>query len=103
MISEEGLIQLREKKILLQAGNAALQAGNAELRAKLVAISENWTQITHPLEVLEERQAKDSHNSHLLPSSDRFHRPPKSLRTKSGKSRVAVRASREHIAARAGA
>src|SRR5207249_2064970 len=28
---------------------------------------------------------KDSHNSHLPPSSDRFHRQPKSLRKKSGK------------------
>src|SRR5204863_465461 len=29
--------------------------------------------------------AKDSHNSHLPPSSDRFSRQPKSLRKKSGK------------------
>jgi transposase len=29
--------------------------------------------------------SKDSHNSHLPPSSDRFVRQPKSLRTKSGK------------------
>ena len=34
---------------------------------------------------LEQQQAKDSHNSHLPPSSDRFVRPPKSLRQKSGK------------------
>src|SRR5260370_27243596 len=34
---------------------------------------------------LERQQAKDSHNSSLPPSSDRFVRPPKSLRTKSGK------------------
>ena len=34
---------------------------------------------------LEARLAKDSHNSHLPPSSNRFHRQPKSLRKKSGK------------------
>ncbi len=37
------------------------------------------------INVLEGRQAKDSHNSSLPPSSDRFVRPPKSLRQKSGK------------------
>src|SRR5215471_11160545 len=31
------------------------------------------------------RLSKDSHNSHLPPSSDRFKRQPKSLRKKSGK------------------
>src|SRR5438128_1099970 len=34
---------------------------------------------------LRDRLAKDSHNSHLPPSSDRFGRKPKSLRTKSEK------------------
>jgi transposase len=34
---------------------------------------------------LERQQAKDSHNSSLSPSSDRFVRAPKSLRHKSGK------------------
>jgi transposase len=37
------------------------------------------------INTLERQQAKDSHNSSLPPSSDRFVRPPKSLRTKSGK------------------
>ncbi len=37
------------------------------------------------IRTLERQQAKDSHNSSLPPSSDRFVRPPKSLRTKSGK------------------
>jgi transposase len=40
--------------------------------------------LTERLSVLEAQQAKDSHNSHLPPSSDRFHRQPKSLRKKSG-------------------
>ncbi len=37
------------------------------------------------VKTLERQQAKDSHNSSLPPSSDRFVRAPKSLRTKSGK------------------
>src|SRR2546421_12950056 len=37
------------------------------------------------VKTLEGQQAKDSHNSNLPPSSDRFVRPPKSLRKKSGK------------------
>src|SRR6266516_278316 len=37
------------------------------------------------LKTLERQQAKDSHNSSLPPSSDRFVRAPKSLRHKSGK------------------
>lgn len=37
------------------------------------------------VKTLERQQAKDSHNSSLPPSSDRFVRPPKSLRHKSGK------------------
>jgi uncharacterized membrane protein YccC len=38
------------------------------------------------VKTLERQQAKDSHNSHLPPSSDRFVRPPKSLRKKSVRS-----------------
>jgi transposase len=38
------------------------------------------------IKTLERQQAKDSQNSSLPPSSDRFVRPPKSLRKKSGKS-----------------
>src|SRR5712691_7648808 len=37
------------------------------------------------IKTLERQQAKDSHNSSLPPSSDRFGRAPKSLRKKSGK------------------
>jgi len=37
------------------------------------------------VKTLERQQAKDSHTSSLPPSSDRFVRPPKSLRHKSGK------------------
>lgn len=74
----------------LQTENAALREENAMLRA-LVA---DWLPLKAQIETLhkqiqdlEQRVAKDSHNSHLPPSSDRFHRQPKSLRTSSGKKR----------------
>ncbi len=43
------------------------------------------TQLLQRVQALEERLGKDSHNSHLPPSSDRFVRQPKSLRKPSGK------------------
>jgi transposase len=64
MTKDEELEQLRQE--------------NAALRTQVALLSER-------ISVLEAQQAKDSHNSHLPPSSDRFHRQPKSLRKKSGK------------------
>jgi transposase len=55
-----------------------LRQENAVLRDQVALLSER-------IQVLEAQLAKDSHNSHLPPSSDRFHRQPKSLRTPSGK------------------
>jgi transposase len=52
---------------------------------RLQALEEVITAQQERLSTLERQQAKDSHNSSLPPSSDRFVRPPKSLRTKSGK------------------
>jgi len=48
------------------------------------------------IKTLEGRQAKDSHNSSLPPSSDRFVRPPKSLRQKSGKKPGGQKGHRGH-------
>lgn len=64
MTKDEELEQLRQE--------------NTALRAQVAWLSER-------VSVLEAKLAKDSHNSHLPPSSDRFHRQPKSLRKKSGK------------------
>ena len=64
MTKDEELEQLRQE--------------NATLRAQVALLSDRIT-------VLEAQLAKDSHNSHLPPSSDRFHRQPKSLRKRSGK------------------
>ena len=48
------------------------------------------------INTLERHQAKDSHNSSLPPSSDRFVRAPKSLRHKSGKSPGGQKGHRGH-------
>src|SRR6266571_8775142 len=64
MTKDEELEQLRQE--------------NSVLRDQLRLLSERINE-------LEARLARDSHNSHLPPSSDRFHRQPKSLRKKSGK------------------
>src|SRR6266496_3138326 len=48
------------------------------------------------VKTLEGQQAKDSHNSSLPPSSDRFVRTPKSLRQKSGKKPGGQKGHRGH-------
>ena len=64
MTKDEELEQLRQE--------------NSALRDQVALLSER-------ISVLEAKLAKESHNSHLPPSSDRFHRQPKSLRKSSGK------------------
>ncbi len=64
MTKDEELEQLRQE--------------NSALRDQVALLSERIC-------VLEAQLAKDSHNSHLPPSSDRFRRQPKSLRKRSGK------------------
>src|SRR2546421_64089 len=56
-----------------------------QLRQENSALREQVARLSERISVLETQLAKDSHNSHLPPSSDRFHRQPKSLRKKSGK------------------
>jgi transposase len=55
------------------------------LREQLTQRDELIEQLQQRIQLLEERLSKNSHNSHLPPSSDRFVRQPKSLRKKSGK------------------
>jgi transposase len=64
MTKDEELDQLRQE--------------NSTLRDQVRLLSERLSE-------LEAQLAKDSYNSHLPPSTDRFHRQPKSLRKKSGK------------------
>ncbi len=56
-----------------------------QLRQENSALRDQVARLSERISVLEAQLAKDSHNSHLPPSSDRFHRQPKSLRKKSGK------------------
>lgn len=106
MTQEEELAQLRAERnawreIAYEKHQEALQlqhekdVGSEALKQAMQAIERLQTHAKHlegQIEVLQERvkllerqQAKDSHNSNLPPSSDRFVRVPKSLRQKSGK------------------
>src|SRR5690242_7117242 len=62
-----------------------MEQENTVLREKLTQRDELIEQLQQRIQLLEERLSKNSHNSHLPPSSDRFGRQPKSLRKKSGK------------------
>lgn len=108
MTEQEELIQLRQVKSLLQEQTGlqkkllAQQQEQIRLHEQRAAqqqeqirllIEENSlqhqriSQLTDQVKTLQERLAKDSHNSSLPPSSDRFSRPTKasSLRRKSEK------------------
>src|SRR5690349_2197147 len=71
MTSEERLDQLEQE--------------NRELRERLARKDEQIEQLIHQVQALQNRLGKNSRNSSLPPSSDRFVRQPKSLRKKSGK------------------
>ena len=103
MRKEEELDQLRaEKRALWEA----LQRKDEELEQARKAnqdLREGLKQAIMAIEYLHERvralegqQAKDSHNSSLPPSTDRFVRPPKSLRHKSGKKPGGQKGHRGH-------
>jgi transposase len=72
---------LQEENRRLEQENAALRA----LVAELLPLREQVQALSEKVKQLENQKAKDSHNSHLPPSSDRFRRQPKSLRKRSGK------------------
>lgn len=76
MTAEEELIILREQNSLL-----------LEQVKQIPVLQEIITQLSEQVKQLQEQRAKDSHNSSLPPSSDRFVRQSKSrsLRTRSGK------------------
>src|SRR5215469_18574148 len=62
-----------------------LEQENRDVREQLAHRDERIEQLIEQVKALEERLAKNSRNSSLPPSSDRFVRQPKSLRKKSGK------------------
>jgi transposase len=99
MTAEEELIHLRQENKLLRE-QASVQQETISLQRELISRQqeqitllerdlswqqEQMTQLTEQMKALHERLAKDSHKSHLPPSSDRFSRQAKSLRKKSGK------------------
>ncbi len=78
MTPEEELQQLRREKSQWQEQLAQRDEQIAQMQHELKRLGEQ-------VQALQEQLKKDSHNSHLPPSSDRFHRQPKSLRKSSGK------------------
>src|SRR5919205_2146826 len=92
MTIEEELIALREENKALREQLAQRdelieqqQAVLSEQNALLQQQAEQMGSLSQQLKALQDRLAKDSHNSHLPPSSDRFGRKRKSLRHKSEK------------------
>src|SRR6516162_7403877 len=92
MTAEEELIQLREEKRLLRE-QTGLQRKLIEQQQEHISLLEEQnslhqqqiTLLTEQVQALQVRLEKDSHNSHLPPSSDRFKQQSRSLRKKSGK------------------
>ncbi len=85
----------QEKQVVRDALKEAIQA--------IERLQEHARNLEGQIDVLQERvkilegqHAKDSHNSNLPPSSDRFVRPPKSLRQKSGKKPGGQKGHRGH-------
>jgi transposase len=73
--------QLAQRDELIQQQQALLAQHNAVIEQQ----GKQMGSLGEHLKALQDRLAKDSHNSHLPPSSDRFGRQPKSLRQKSEK------------------
>lgn len=100
MTTEEELIHLRQENHLLREVVAEqretinlqherLQLQEAQLATAQQAIAQLEAQLATlqlQMDRLQKQRKKDSHNSHLPPSSDRFQRHPKSLRSKSERS-----------------
>ena len=92
MTAAEELIHLRHENRLLRE-QASLQQALINRQQEQITLLERelslqqaqLTQFAEQVKALQDRLSKDSHNSHLPPSSDRFSRQPKSLRQKSGK------------------
>lgn len=83
--NEEALHQLQQTNEALRAGLKEAIAGLEQQQEHIKALERYIDSLQERLKTLEGQQAKDSHNSSLPPSSDRFVHPVKSLRHKSGK------------------
>ena len=79
-------IRLLEQRAEQQQEQASLLIKeNSVLQQRISEVTEEVSQLRAEVKTLHERLAKDSHNSHQPPSSDRFARQPRSLRQKSEK------------------
>ncbi len=117
MTKDEDLEQLRtdntilyeallRKEEELEQSQQAKQDLREGLKQAIIAINSQQEQVKvlegliasqqERITTLERQQAKDSHNSSLPPSSDRFVRPPKSWRQKSGKKAGGQQGHRGH-------
>jgi len=81
---QETLQLQQEKQIIREALKEAMQAIEG-LQTHTKSLEGQISVLQERVKTLEGQLAKDSHNSSLPPSSDRFARPAKSLRQKSGK------------------
>jgi transposase len=87
MRAEEEVQQLREQTKVQQEHIEAQQATIARQEEQIARLEQQVATLTQLVQALHKRLAKDSHNSSLPPSSDRFARQKKarSLRRSSGK------------------
>jgi len=85
MTIEEELNSLREQLAQRDELIRQQQALLWEQNVLIEQLREQHSRLAEQVKSLHERLAKDSHNSHLPPSSDRFGRKPKSSRKKSEK------------------
>src|SRR5215472_7898370 len=77
LLRQAGAVKEEQMKLLKQENHSLQEALNETFQAV--------KQLQDQVKTLQEQQAKDSHNSHLPPSSDRFGKRQKSLRKSSGK------------------
>ena len=82
---EETLKRVRQSNEDLREGLRLAISSRETYQKQVAGLEEVITGLRERVNTLEQRQAKDSHNSGLPPSSNRFVRTPKSLRKKSGK------------------
>src|SRR5947209_10170945 len=85
MTIKEELLSLREENKALREQLGQRDELIEQQQALLQQQAEQMGSLSQQLKALQDRLAKDSHNSHLPPSSDRFGRKRKSLRHKSEK------------------
>jgi transposase len=83
MTPEEELIHLRQENQALRDRARLQQAVIDQQQLLIEGLQQQADLLKEQVQTLQERLKKDSHNSHLPPSADRFHRQPKSLRKKS--------------------